>query len=113
MRISRVVWGVIALWVGWTTVGEAQQLRYQGPTPGGRTGQIELAPGQVREVAVGGEISGWGRVTQLAETHLIVEQRVGEAEQARLRSQGKVVYDVLELRVPRTGPGAPSQLPIR
>lgn len=113
MRFSWVLWGAVAFWIGWTAVGEAQQLRYQGPTPGAETGQIELAPGQVRAVAVGEEIPGWGRVTELAETHLLVEQRVSEAEQERLRSQGKVVYEILELRIPRTGPGAPLQLPIR
>jgi hypothetical protein len=113
MRIARVVWAAAALWAGWTAVGVAEPLRYEGRTPGAQTGQIELAPGHVREVAVGDEIPGWGRVTDVAETHMLIEQRVSEAAQARLRSQGKAVYEILELRIPRTGPGGAAQLPHR
>jgi hypothetical protein len=101
MTTYRVVGGILALRLWSATVVQAQELRYLGPSPGTPTGRIELAPGQVREVTVGDEIPGWGRVREVGDDHLIVERVLGEADQERLQSEGMMPYDVLELRILR------------
>ena len=106
MNTWRVVLSALVIWMWSVTLVHAQELRYLGPSPGTPAGRIELGPGQVREVAVGTEIPGWGQVTTISETHLVVRQRLSEAEQDRLRSQGMATYDVLELHIPRADLGA-------
>jgi|SRR5262245_37956045 len=109
MRTCRAVWS--ALVIGMFTAGavHAQALRYLGPDPATPTGWVELAPGQVLQVKVGDEIPAWGVVAQITEMYIALERRLSDAEQEQLRSQGKVVYQVLELRIPRADLGA--QLP--
>jgi len=106
MKTYGALWGILIVWLWSAAVVQAQEFRYLGPSPSMTTGRIELAPGQVREVSVGDEIPGWGRVIVITETHLVVERRLSEAEQERLRSQGMAVYTVLELRIPRADLGA-------
>lgn len=105
MKPSRAVWTALVIWTSLATLAHAQELRYLGPGPG-TTAWVELAPGQVREVTVGAEIPGWGRVAKIFATHLVVERRVSEAEQERLRNQGMAVYEALELHIPRIDMGA-------
>jgi hypothetical protein len=104
MNTWRVVLSAFVIWMWSATVGHAQELRYLGPSPGTPNGRIELGAGRVHEVTVGTEIPGWGQVSNLTETHLIVRHRLSEAEQERLRSQGMATYDVLELHIPRAAP---------
>ncbi|MGH7324140.1 MAG: hypothetical protein ACREJ9_05770 [Candidatus Rokuibacteriota bacterium] len=106
MKIHPAVWSLLVISMWSAVVVHAQELRYLGPNSSRPTGWIELSRGQVREVAVGEEIPGWGRVVEIAEMHLAVEQPVSEAEQDRLRSQGMATYEVLELRIPRADLGA-------
>jgi hypothetical protein len=95
----------LAALLGWwgVAVGQVQELRYLGPAPGTANGRIELGAG-VYDVAVGSQIPGWGQVASITPTHLVVRQRLTEAEQEHLRSQGMVTYDVLELHIPRGAP---------
>jgi len=103
MKTFRAVCGVlVALWLCSGAAVHAQGLSYLGPNPGAPTGWIEIAPGQVTEVRVGDEIPGWGAVTQIVETHLVVERRLSQAEQDQLRARGAAVYQVLEIQIPRT-----------
>ncbi len=110
MKTRRVA--VLACLVGWwgATVGHAQELRYLGPDPGTANGRIELEAGRIHEVSVGTQIPGWGQVSSITQTHLVVRHRLSQAEQEHLRSQGMVVYDVLELHIPRAAP-EPEPLP--
>ncbi len=105
MKTRRVA--VLACLVGcWgAAVGHAQELRYLGPDPGTANGRIELGAGQVHEVTVGTQIPGWGQVSSITPTHLVVRHRLSQAEQQDLRSRGMVAYDVLELHIPRAAPG--------
>jgi len=103
MKISRAICGIFV--AGWLCSGaavHAQGLSYLGPNPGASTGWIEIAPGQVTEVRIGDEIPGWGSVIQIVETHLVVERRLSQAEQDQLRARGALVYQVLEVQIPRT-----------
>lgn len=104
MRTSRAVCSALLIWTWSAMAAHAQELRYLGPSSG-TTGWIELAPGQAREITVGAEIPGWGNVARILESHLVVERRVSEAEQERLRSQGMATYEVLELYIPRVDLG--------
>ncbi|MGH7314202.1 MAG: hypothetical protein ACREJV_13585 [Candidatus Rokuibacteriota bacterium] len=104
MKTSRAVCTALVIWTWSAMVAHAQELRYLGPSSG-TTGWIELAPGQATEVTVGAEIPGWGRVARIVESHLVIERRVSEAEQERLRSQGMAAYEVLELLIPRVDLG--------
>jgi hypothetical protein len=65
------------------------------------TGWIELGPQQYHEIGVGSEIPGWGRVTEVRDDRLVVEQPRTEDEKQRLQDQGALVYDVLELHILR------------
>lgn len=106
MKTRLAALSVIVICTAWAMVAHAQELRYLGPSPGTPFGRIVLGADQVHEVAVGSEIPGWGQVTTIAETHLVVRQRVSEAEQDRLQSQGMATYDALELHIPRVDLGA-------
>lgn len=106
MKIAFAVCAVFALGMWSAPSAQPQALRYLGPDSSRPTGWIELAGEQAREVAVGEEIPGWGRVRDITETHLGIEQPVSEAEQARLRSQGMAAYEVLELVIPRADLGS-------
>jgi len=112
MKSRLVAFGVvICTW--WAMIAQAQELRYLGPSPGTPFGRIAIGPDQVQEVSVGTEIPGWGQVTTIAETHLVVRQRLSEAEQDRLRNQGMAAYDALELHIPRADLGAQPMPPPR
>lgn len=80
--------------------GHAQQLRYWGQSPGAAKGWIEFGPGKYYEIAPGVEIPGWGRVKAVSDSRLIVEQVLIEEQKERLRDQGAMVYDVLEIHIP-------------
>jgi hypothetical protein len=105
MTSRQALGGMLIIGLCWATTAESQGPRYLGPSSGTPTGWVELSPGQVREVAIGTEIAGWGRVTRITETHLVVERRLSETEQAQLRSQGMAVYGAQELHIPRTDLG--------
>lgn len=111
MNICRVASIVLALWMAAVTAAQAQGLRYLGSDAGTPIGRVELTPGQLTEIRVGDEIPGWGRVTNISETHLVVERRLSPAEQDRLRSQGAAVYSVLELHIPRADLGGQTLAP--
>jgi hypothetical protein len=106
MKTWRAAWLAGALWLGSAIAGHAQELRYLGPSPGTPNGRVELGAGQVHEVTVGTQIPGWGQVSKITETHLVIRHRLSEAEHERLRSQGMATYDVLELHIMRAAPEA-------
>lgn len=104
MKTWRAALLACVLWLSSVIVGHAQELRYLGPSPGTPNGRIELGAGRVHEVTVGTEIPGWGQVSNITETHLVVRHRLSEAEQEHLRSQGMATYNVLELHILRAAP---------
>ncbi|HSF07238.1 MAG TPA: hypothetical protein VLG10_15755 [Methylomirabilota bacterium] len=106
MKTWRAALLVCALWLGSVMVGHAQELRYLGPSPGTSNGWIELGAGGVYEVTVGTQIPGWGQVSKITPTHLVIRHRLSEAEQERLQSQGMATYDVLEVHIIRATPEA-------
>ena len=82
--------------------GHAQPpLRYWGTQAGTATGLVELRHGEYYEVEPGMEIPGWGRVKDVSDSHLVVEQVRTEAEKRQLRARDAMAYDVLEIHVPR------------
>lgn len=109
MKIRTVFSGVIAVCLLSTAALQAQELRYWGKTPGSTKGWIELGPGQYYEVAEGDAIPGWGRVQELGDYSLVVEQVLTEAEKERLRSQGVMAHDVLEIQIPHMGLSFPQR----
>lgn len=102
MKTRAVIVGVMAAWLLSVSALEAQELRYWGKASGARTGRIELQPGQYYEVKEGDEIPGWGRVKEIGDRSLIVEQALTEADQESLRRQGMLAYEVLEIKILRT-----------
>ncbi len=110
MRTIALIAGVVAAWLISASPGGAQQLRYWGKQPGAATGSIELGHGQYYEVGAGTEIRGWGQVKEVGDAHLVVKQRLPEAEKDRLREQGWMPYDVLEIHIPREDLRFPSRV---
>ena len=101
MKTRMGIGAVMAVWLLWASALHGQEIRYWGKTPGATKGWVETQPGQYAEVGVGEEIPGWGRVKDVGDDHLIVEWVLSEADKERLRQQGMMAYDVLEIRIPR------------
>lgn len=80
--------------------GDAEVLRYRGKAPGTAAGTIELGA-QRYVIEPGAEIPGWGRVKEVADTYLIVEHVLTEAEKNALEQHGALVHDVTEIHIPR------------
>jgi acyl-coenzyme A thioesterase PaaI-like protein len=77
----------------------AQEVRYWGRVQGNAArGLIDLH-GQYYSVGEGDEIPGVGRVKQVTDEALIVEQTLTEAEKDHLAAQGLAVYDAKERRI--------------
>jgi hypothetical protein len=86
--------------------GHAEHLRYLGKHPDSSTGSIELG---AREYSVkpGTEIPAWGRVKEVTDQHLVVEQTLTDDQKHHMREQGAMPYDSLEIHVPREDPRRP------
>ena len=91
--------GVLAAGLAFASPGDTEQLRYWGKQPAVPRGWIELGHRQYYEIDAGTEIPAWGRVKEVADDRLVVEQARTEAEKLRLQEQGALVYDVLEIHV--------------
>jgi hypothetical protein len=81
--------------------GDAQDLRYWGQRPETATAVIELGPRHYYEIVAGTEIPAWGRVKEVRDDRLVVEQERTETDKEALRQQGLLDYDVLEIHIPR------------
>lgn len=81
--------------------GPTDHVRYWGRRAERAPGWIELGQGRYYEVQPGTEIPSWGRVKEVGEARLVIEQTRTPAEKRRLQQQGALVYDVLELWIPR------------
>ena len=98
MRIA----GVLAAALIFASPGDAQPpLRYWGRQAASATGLIELGHGEYYEVGPGMEIPAWGRVKEVSESYLVVEQVRVEGEQRQMRELNAMAYDVLEIHVLR------------
>ena len=110
MKAKAVVLGTIALLVVSVSSVSSQDVRYLGrDAQDVRQGWIEMQ-GQYYHVVVGTVISGWGTVTEVADTHIVTEYALTETEKEDLRRQGAAVYNVVQIRIPheafRIGHGA-------
>ena len=79
----------------------AEPLRYWGRSPEGTGGWIELGRQQYYQIAPGTDIPAWGRVKEVHDDRLVVEQIRTESEKDALRQQGLFVYDEMEIHIPR------------
>ncbi len=84
-----------------TYAADAEPLHYLGRQAASTTGFIELGREEYYEVGPGTVIPEWGRVKEVQEFHLVVEQVRTEAEKRQLREPDTMAYDVLEIHVPR------------
>jgi hypothetical protein len=99
-RIALVV-GVLAAILIFASPGAAQPpLSYLGRQTSA-TGLIELGHGEYFEVGPGTEIPAWGRVKEVNDSHLVLEQVRAEAEKLQMRQLNAMVYDVLEIHILR------------
>ena len=48
--------------------------------------------------------SAWGRVMEVTDQHLVVEQTLTDDQKRHMREQGALPYDSLEIHVPREDP---------
>jgi hypothetical protein len=116
MKIASLASSSMVVWFVCVSVGHAEQLRYWGqPQPGAATGLIQLGASHYAGIEVGTEIPGWGRVTRMSDSYLVIEQVLTDAQRDALARQGAMVHDVLEIHVPREdqrrGQGYLSPLP--
>ena len=81
--------------------GGTEQLRYWGKEPGATAGVIELGPEHYYTVVAGTEIPSWGRVKEVGESSLELEQVLTENQKSDLRARGALVHDVFHIRIPR------------
>ena len=101
MNSRKIILGLIVLWLLSPVVLNAQEIRYWGKNPSGEKGGIEMSKGRYYEVGEGDSLGGWGKVKEVGEHHLILEQVLTDEDKERLESQGKMVYDVLEIHIVR------------
>jgi hypothetical protein len=101
MKTLRSIVLLVALGLSSVSSGEAQQLQYWGREGGAPTGWIELGHERYYEVEPGTDISAWGRVKEVHDDRIVVEQVRTEAEKRELHEQGALVYDVLEIHILR------------
>lgn len=88
----------------------AQPLRYLGRLPGEPGGWIELGDRAHTDVRVGEHIPGWGRVKEIRDDRIVIEQHRTNAEKDEMARRGALPYDVLEIHVLRDeGRVQPSQ----
>jgi hypothetical protein len=101
--MTSTMWPIAILIAALTlaSAAEADPLRYLGKEPQATTGWIELGQGHYFEVGAGTEIPAWGRVRDVQEDRLILESGRTEEDKLRARQRGAVVYDTLEIHVPR------------
>ena len=88
------------------SAANAEPLRYLGKHSDSSTGVIELGH---REYSVkpGTEIPAWGRVKDVTDQHLVVEQTLTDDQKHHMREHGALPYDSLEIHVPREDPRHP------
>src|SRR6266571_2325212 len=99
MKSIALMAGVLAAGLVSATSLEAQPLRYWGKQPDAAVAVIELGDQEYYQVQPGTEIPRWGRVKDVSESRLVVQQARTEAEKRRLRERGLLVYDVLEIHI--------------
>jgi hypothetical protein len=106
MKSIALIAGVLASVLAFASSGAAQPpLSYLGKpaasAPDSATGLIELGHGAYYEVGPGTEIPAWGRVKEVNESHLVLEQVRAEAEKRQMRQLNVMAYDVLEIHILR------------
>ena len=101
MRWMTTSVGALAFGLIFTAPVHGQPLQYWGKQPQALTGWVELGNEDYHEVGVGAELPGWGRVKEVHDDRLIVEQVRTESEKQRLQEQGALVYDVLQIHLLR------------
>jgi hypothetical protein len=101
MRWMATSVGALTLGLTLTAPVHGQPLQYWGKQPHALTGWVELGNEQYQEIGVGLELPGWGRVKEVHDDRLIVEQVRTEFEKRLLQEQGALVYDVLEIHLLR------------
>ncbi|HAR95668.1 MAG TPA: hypothetical protein DCR97_06870 [Deltaproteobacteria bacterium] len=79
--------------------GVAEEIRYIGKLNGQDAAVVTA--GYEIQVSVGTSIPGCGTVTQITDTHLIVERRLSDSEKEALKRQGAAAYSVIETHIPR------------
>lgn len=95
--------GVLAVGLAPASPGDADELRYWGKQAGATTGWVEMESGQYHEVRQGTEISGLGTVKEISDSYLVVERARTEEEKNQSREAGALVYDIVEIVIPREG----------
>jgi hypothetical protein len=100
MKAGTMILGtIILLFVSVSSV-TSQELRFLGrDAVDSQKGWIQIQ-GQYYQVVVGTVISGWGTVTEIANSHLVTEYALTESEVEKLRNQGAAVYRVLQVKIP-------------
>jgi hypothetical protein len=101
MRRTATTVGALAFGLTLTPPVLGQPLQYWGKPRHALTGWIELGHEDYHEIGVGSELPGWGRVKEVHDDRLIVEQARTESEKQRLQEQGALVYDALEIHLLR------------
>ena len=102
MKRIALIAGVLAAVLVFASAGDAQPpLSYLGKQAASATGLIELGLGAYYEVEPGTEIPTWGRVKEVNDAHLVLEQVRAEAEKLQMRQLNAMVYDVLEIHILR------------
>jgi len=91
----------VAMVLAAAAAGEAQSLQYWGREARAPAGWIQLGAGKVHAVEPGAEIPSWGRVKEVHDDRIVVEQTATEAQKRELEALGALVYDVLEIHILR------------
>src|SRR5258706_6422613 len=79
MRTIALIVGVLGAGPVASAPGDAQEFRYWGKQADTATGWIEIGRASY-EIRPGTEIPGWGRVREVAESHLVGERVLTESE---------------------------------
>ncbi|MGH7277384.1 MAG: hypothetical protein ACREJG_01705 [Candidatus Rokuibacteriota bacterium] len=100
MRTLAVALGTLGVLLA-PGAAHGSDLVYRGKKAGEARGWLEHQ-GHQREIGVGDDVPGWGRVQHIDDHELVLEYHLTDEDKARLRTQGAaVVVDVIRTRVVR------------
>ena len=100
MKTTALLGGIAAAVVS-VALGEAEPLKYLGRQGEVPTGWIEFGHEKYYEIGAGTEIPSWGRVVEVRDDRIVVEQVRTEAEKRGMEERGALVHDVLEIHILR------------
>lgn len=89
----------------------SDDIRYMGRIVGANAGRAQVS-GKNVDLLPGTSIPGWGTVTEITDTHLLLQRELTDRDRGELRRQGAADYEILEITIPREDLRSPILRPV-